>query len=348
MKVAVAYDHLDIRIEEHPEPEALPGTLLVDMHACGVCTTDVLAWYVRSKAPVVLGHEAVGTVRAVGDGAEGFAPGDRIFYHHHAPCLTCPFCLKKQFTLCPQWKKNSVFPGGLSQVVRVDAASVKCDTLKIPPGMSWEEAVFIEPLACSLRMAKKARAKPGDRAVQIGLGVMGLVNCFALMAYGVKDIVALDLTPIRIQWGKELGIPHVLDASEPGVVEKVNSLTGGGADIVVVGPHTVEAMETGLALVGKGGTVLLYTPADPGEILPVNPSRLYFDDLTLTCSYSCDPEDTREALWLIQKGVLPVERLITHRFPFDRTQEAFTTLAAGGEVLKVIVYADDERFRVQS
>lgn len=161
MKVAVAYDHLDIRIEERSAPELRPGTLLCDLNVCGVCTTDVLAWYVKSKAPVVLGHEAIGTVRDVGADVAGFKPGDRVFYHHHAPCGACTLCLKKHYTLCPTWKKNSVTPGGLAQRVRVEPVSVRMDTLIIPSTLSDEEAVFIEPLACSLRAARRAGAAPG-------------------------------------------------------------------------------------------------------------------------------------------------------------------------------------------
>jgi len=341
MKIAITYDHLDTRIEDRPDPELTRGSLLCDLRVCGVCTTDVLAWYVRSKAPVVLGHEAIGTVRAVGEGVFGFKAGDRVFYHHHAPCGKCTFCLRKQFTFCPTWKKNSVTPGGLAQTVRVEPESVRMDTLLIPPAMTDEEAVFIEPLACSLRAARRAGAAPGKTAVQIGLGVMGMVNCFALMAYGVKKIIAVDLTPIRIQWGKELGIPHVLDGNAPDENKRILEFTDGGADIVIVGPHTIESMQTAFEVVGKGGTVLLYTPADPKETLPVNPSDLYFRDVTLTSSYSCDPDDTREALHLIKEKLLPTERLITHRFPFSQTAEAFRLLAAGGAVLKVLVYGDE-------
>lgn len=170
---------------------------------------------------------------------------------------------------------------------------------------------------------------------------MGMVNCFALNAYGVTSITAVDLTPIRIQWGRELGIPHVLDGNDPNVKDRILEITDGGADIVIVGPHTIDAMRMAFDVVGKGGTVLLYTPANPEEILPVNPSDLYFRDLTLTVSYSCDPLDTREALQVLLQKWIPTARLITHRFPFSQATEAFRTLAAGGAVLKPIVIGGD-------
>ena len=103
MRVARLYDLDDIRVEEEPVPRIGPGEALVRVAVCGICSSDVLPWYIRRKAPLVFGHELAGTVVEIGSGVEGIRPGDRVFIHHHAPCMVCRLCRRGHYSMCPTW-----------------------------------------------------------------------------------------------------------------------------------------------------------------------------------------------------------------------------------------------------
>ncbi len=137
MKTAVLYSFNDIRIEERPVPEVGPGEALIRMKACGICSGDVMPWYIEKKAPLVLGHEPAGEIVAVGEGVRGFQAGDRIFVHHHAPCLECRACRRGDFVLCETWKSSHIVPGGLAEFVKIPAVNLAHDTLKLPPDMDF-------------------------------------------------------------------------------------------------------------------------------------------------------------------------------------------------------------------
>ncbi|HPR62724.1 MAG TPA: alcohol dehydrogenase catalytic domain-containing protein [Thermoanaerobaculia bacterium] len=338
MKVAVATDHLTVRTEEWPEPVPGPGELRVRIRVCGACTSDVLSWYVKKKAPVVLGHEPVAEVLEPGDGVDGFRPGQRLFVHHHAPCGSCRFCRREQYILCPTWRKQALSPGGFAEEAIVRSQAVRMDTLTLPDEVSDEAAALIEPFACSIHAFRQAGIRPDDRVILIGMGGMGFLNAYAARAYGVKEIAVTDLMPERLEMARDHGFGSVIDGNTPDAAEALREASGGeGGDIVIVGPGYLPAMELGMKVVAPGGTVVLFTPSAPEDVLGISPHHLYFNDITVTTSYSCDPNDTKESLRMIAGGALPVDRLITHRFPLDRVEDALKILSAGGRVLKVLV-----------
>ncbi|MEJ5166099.1 MAG: alcohol dehydrogenase catalytic domain-containing protein [Thermoanaerobaculia bacterium] len=336
MKVLKAVDYLKFEIEDRDVPELLPQTAIARLLLFGVCTTDILKWYVKKKVPAVLGHEVVGEIVEIDKKFKNLKVGDRVFYHHHAPCGFCENCLKKNYTLCKEWEKNSLYPGAMSEYTRIGKYSLLNDTLKIPKNLKNEEAIFIEPFACSLRAAKKGKANPSKKFLQIGLGLNGLLNCLAFKSYGVNKILGLDLDPIRVNLAKNLNICEAF-VSDKNIKEKIKEFFGGLPDIVLVGPHSREAIQFGLEILGEGGTLILYTPSEPELKIPVSPKDLYFKDQTITCSYSCDPYDTRDSLRIILSKFYPFENLITHKFKLEEAEKAFEILARGGNVLKIVL-----------
>lgn len=336
MKVAKAYSHLDLRIEEMSCPEPSPGGMRVKMKACGLCTSDTLGWYVDKKAPMVLGHEPVGMVEKAGYDLP-FQPGDRVFVHHHAPCGSCRYCYRGLYIQCPTWRKKGIHPGGLAEFFTVEPWVVKQDCLKLPVDIPDEDGTFIEPFACSLHALKKAGVRPDDRVLVISLGVMGFLNLYALKAYGVRARKAFDLTPERITLAHKL---HLAEASTPTLAAQkdLKKSWDGGADLVLVGPGTLDALKLGFACLAPGGTLCLFTPLPEGTTYPLDGFHTYFKDHRFITSYSCDPEDTRLSYHLISQGFLPVSQLVTHRFPLEEAPEGLRMLARGGNVLKVIIY----------
>jgi L-iditol 2-dehydrogenase len=341
MKVARLHSFNDIRIEEMPVPEVGPGEALVRTKACGICSGDVMPWYIEKKAPLVLGHEPAGEIVGIGSGVTTFKKGDRVFVHHHAPCLRCRFCLRGDHVQCSTWKTSRIIPGGVSEYILVPAVNLQADTLRLDDAMSFEDATLIEPVACVVKGMNRAGMRSGDTVLIIGLGVMGMMNLLIARAYGAGRIICADMVRFRLDRAAALGADDVIDVSKETLCGGVRRITGGAmAELVIVGPNSVGAMLQGIQCVRPGGTALLFTPAKPGENLLIDPNYLYFNDINLVTSYSCGPTDTAEAFGLIKKEIVRADQLVTHRFPIDQTAEAFRLTAAAGDSLKsLIVFA---------
>ncbi|NIR87794.1 alcohol dehydrogenase catalytic domain-containing protein, partial [Candidatus Bathyarchaeota archaeon] len=151
MKAATYYSPNNIQIKEIPKPKIKLDEILVEMKACGICGSDLMYWYLKNRAPLVLGHEPTGIVAKTGKNVKQFKRGERVFVHHHVACLECHYCAHGDYTLCEQFSKTNINPGGLAEYFRVPAANVQNDTLKIPDNLSFEEATLVEPVACCLK-----------------------------------------------------------------------------------------------------------------------------------------------------------------------------------------------------
>ena len=180
MKVARLYDYLDVRIEDEPVPCPGPREALVRTRACGICSGDVVPWYIRKKAPLVFGHEPVGEIVEVGAGVTHVRPGDRVFVHHHAPCLTCRACRRGEFVQCPTWRASKIVPGGMAEYFLVPETNLFGDTLVLPDAVSDEDGALVEPTACVVKSLTPRRPHRRRLAVLIiGLGVMGQLHVVA-------------------------------------------------------------------------------------------------------------------------------------------------------------------------
>lgn len=341
MKVARLYDFLDVRIEEAPVPAIGPGEALVRARACGICSGDVVPWYIRKKAPLVFGHEPVGEIAAVGPGVTDFHPGDRVFVHHHAPCFRCRVCARGEFVQCPTWKQSQIDPGGMAEYFRVPAGNLAGDTLHLPDHVSDADGALVEPLACVVKSLARAGQVENASVLIIGLGVMGQLHVLLARHLGAARILAADLVQARCAVALQLGADVVLDAAAAPLDEQVLAHTGGaGAEVVIVGPATVAALEVGLACAARGGTVVQFMGTEPGETLPLSTFDFYFRELRLVPSYSCGPVETRQALDLIGRGVVAARHVVTHRFRLDEAAEAYRVAAQDKTAIKALVMFD--------
>jgi L-iditol 2-dehydrogenase len=335
MKVARLYDFGDIRVEDHPTPEVGPHDILVRATACGICSGDIMPWYIRRKAPLVLGHEPVGVVEDVGAEVRDFHPGQRVFVHHHAPCFQCPSCRRGEYVQCSTWRSSKIDPGGMAEFFLVSAVNQR-DTLALPDGVQDLDGVLIEPSACVVKSMRRSGMRPGETVAIIGLGIMGMMHVVLARHAGAAQIFGIDLFETRAQRAQELGADYGIVA-DADVVEQIRELTHGAmADVVIVGPGTVRALHTGLALAGKGATVVQFTATAPEDEMTIKPHDLYFNDTRFITSYSCGPDDTRQALDLVQRGVINSASLVTHSFPLTEVSEAYAA-AQRQESLKVVV-----------
>src|SRR3989449_7080036 len=174
MRAAMYYANDDVRIVDLPKPGIGRGEILVKVHGSGICGSDVLEWYRKPKAPLVLGHEIAAEVVQVGAGVDSVQVGDRVFVSHHVPCGTCRYCLGGHETVCDTLRTTNFDPGGFAEFVRVPAINVKHGVFPLPREISDDEATFVEPLACVIRGQRLAGFRPGSTMLVLRSGVAGL------------------------------------------------------------------------------------------------------------------------------------------------------------------------------
>jgi L-iditol 2-dehydrogenase len=333
----------DVRIVDLPIPEIAPGELLVQLRACGLCASDVMEWYMKPRAPIYPGHEPVGVVAALGEGVLQFSVGQRLFIHHHVPCMVCHFCQRGSFSQCPTFRATRLYPGGLAEYMRVPAPNVQLDVLPLPDELSFEAATLIEPLACCVRGIERVAIQAGDSVLVLGAGSNGLMLSQLAQQRGAVRVIIIDPIAYRRQCALDAGIDHVLNpvgsGQEP-LLQQIYAVNDGRKpDIVLVTPSSISAMEQGLELVGPGGTVLFFAPPPPAAVLPLTPNTIFFQEISVRTSYSAGPYETRLALDMLRTGRIRPETVITHKFPLKDAEQAFQLVAKPGDALKVVIIA---------
>src|SRR5256714_9277267 len=330
----------DVRIVELPVPEIRVGELLVRLRACGLCASDVMEWYMKPRAPVYPGHEPVGVIAAVGEGVQGFMVGQPVFVHHHVPCMVCHFCQRGSFSQCATFRSTRLYPGGLAEFIRVPAANVQLDVLPLPGDVTFEAATLIEPLACCVRGINRAAIRAGDSALVLGAGSNGLMLAQLARQRGAVPVIIVDPIAYRRQRALDVGVDYALDPQVGELLDQVLAVNNGRRpDIVIVTPSSISAMKQGVDLVCPGGTVLLFAPPAPAEILGISPHYLFFQEITLRTSYSAGPYETRQALDLLRSRRIRAEHVITHRFALRDAAQAFQLVAKPGDALKAVILA---------
>jgi len=338
MKAAVYYNLDDIRVEDVSKPKPGPDEIVVEMKACGLCGSDLMDWYLRSRAPLVLGHEPTGVVAETGRKVKAFKPGDRVFVHHHVACLTCHYCIHGDYTMCAQFGQTHIHPGGFAEYFRVPAENLQKDTFKIPEKVSFEEATLIEPTACCIRAQNKLGIQTGDTVAIIGAGPSGILHLLLSKMAGASKIIVIDLIDYRLKMAEKFEADLAVNSKLENLSEVVKGVTDGrGADVVIVTAPVKKALTDGMRICRRGGTVCLFAPTRPNEYARVSPHRLFFSEITVIPSYSTSHVETRIALQLIISGRIRARDLITHRFPLNRAAEAFQTAAKTKRCLKVVV-----------
>lgn len=339
MRVLMYYSNRDVRLEEMPVPQIGPDELLMRVLASGICGSDVMEWYRRDKVPLVLGHEVAGDVVEVGERVENFKPGDRVAVTHHVPCNTCHYCLNGRHTVCETLLRGTHFhPGGFAEYIRVPAINVDRGTFRIPEGVSYEDASFMEPLACVLRGQRNAGLKPGQCVLVMGSGISGLLHIALARTLGAGLVVAADTIPFRLKKAEEMGAHLALKADDGliGVLRDANE--GRLADLVIICFDGF--IPLGLNALEKGGTCLFFAGAAEGATIPTPINDLFWrTEVTLTSTYGGSPSDCRLALKMIKAGAVPVQKTVTHRLAMREGPKGFQAVSSPMEhdCIKVIV-----------
>lgn len=308
-----------VEIVEEPAPACPPGGLLVRTEACGLCSGELMDWYMDRKVPHVLGHEVAGRVIESGD--PRFPVGARVFPHHHAPCLTCEACRRGRHVHCPQWRRTRLIPGGMAECFAVPPENL-ADTLVVDD-LEARDAALIEPLATVVKSVVASGAGPNDACAVIGLGAMGLMH--ALIAPG--PVVGYETNPARRAWAGEQGI----EARDP--------TDATSADTVFVCPGSETALRFALDLARPGGTIVLFAPLPPGMPVALDLEALYFRDLRLVTSYSCGPDDTSRAAEFIRIGAVRASRVVSTYVELDRLPAAYAAMKSGQTLKAMVIFS---------
>ncbi len=337
MRVAMYYNNQDVRLEEMPKPKIGAGEILVKAIASGVCGSDVMEWYRIKKAPRVLGHEMTGEIVEVGEGVRDYRVGERVFVSHHIPCNTCRYCLAGYHTVCETLHTTNFDPGGFAEYIRVPALNVDRGVFRLPAEMTYEEGVFIEPLACVVRAHRWARLQPGQTVLVLGSGIAGLLHIALARALGAGRIIATDISDYRLNAARRFGADVVIHAQDdvPAKVRQAND--NRLADQVMICTGALSAMKQALQAVDRGGTVMFFAPTEPGVMLPIPVNDFWRNGITLLPSYGGAPVDIVQAIELIRAKRVPVAEMITHRLGLAETGAGFRLVAGAGESIKVII-----------
>ena len=349
MQAAVYHGKEDVRLQEVPVPEIGAGEVLIRVHTCGICGTDLKKIATGShSAPRIFGHEMAGNIVAVGDGVSDFKTGDRVMVFHHIPCGECYYCRHKVFAQCPVYKKVGATAGfepsggGFAEYVRAMDWIVRKGVVKIPDGVSYEQASFIEPVNTCMKAIEALRIESGEVALVIGQGPIGIILA-ALAKRAGATVVTSDLYPRRLKISESFGLRYNVDASQSDPLSLIRELTEGrGADVVILATPGNRLIRPAMDAARPGGRVMLFAQTQRSEA-GIDPSAVCVDEKTLLGSYSASVDLQDENVQLVFSGEIDFARLVTHRFPLQQAVEALHLAShPGPDSMKVIIQPGTE------
>jgi L-iditol 2-dehydrogenase len=345
MQAAVYRGASLVEVESIPVPEIGPGELLIRVEACGICHTDLKKIEYNLLAPPrIYGHETAGVVAGVGAGVARFSPGDRVIVFHHIPCGKCFYCQRKLYAQCPVYKKVGVTAGyepaggGFSQYVRAMDWIVEQGVDIIPAGVSFDQACFVEPVNTCLKGIKQLDPRPEDVVVILGQGPIGLIFTMMAARTGAR-IVATDGMAERRDLARHFGAEHAFDPHDPNLDKTVRAMTEGrGADLAIIATSARGIVEQAVAGSRPGARILLFAQTSHQERIEVSGADVCMGERVLCGSYSASVDLQKESADLVFSGALPVEQLISHRFPLGRIHEGINlALHPADGSLKIVV-----------
>jgi L-iditol 2-dehydrogenase len=345
MQAAVYRGSGRVEVETIPVPEIGPGEILVRVETCGICHTDLKKIaYNLLEPPRVYGHETAGVVAAVGSDVRRFRPGDRVVVFHHIPCGECFYCRRKLFAQCPVYKKVGVTAGfepaggGFAQYVRVMDWIVDRGVERIPDGVAFDQACFVEPVNTCLKGFKQIDPQPEDVVAVLGQGPIGLIFTMMAVRTGARVIVTDTMTSRR-GLALSFGVEEAFNPRDENLDMRVKSMTGGrGADLVIVAASAPGIVQQAVACSRPGARILLFAQTSHQERIEVSGADVCVGERAIFGSYSASVDLQGESADLVFSGALAVEELITHRVPLNDIHTGIERALHPDEVsLKVVV-----------
>src|SRR5215469_4688206 len=344
MRAAVYRGKQDVRLETVPVPEIGRGEVLLRVHTCGICGTDLKKISTGSHSvPRIFGHETSGQIAALGPGVSDFKVGDRAMVFHHIPCGQCYYCRHKVFAQCPVYKRVGVTAGfepsggGFAEYVRVMDWIVRRGLVKLPDHVSYEQGSFIEPVNTCMKAIEALNLLPDETVLVIGQGPIGIMLGLLAKRSGAS-VVTSDLYPQRLTIGSSFGLSRTVNATSEDPGQKVRELTDGrGADVVILAAAGNKLVRPAIDAARPGGRVMLFAQTQRSEVA-IDPAAICVDEKVLLGSYSASVDLQKENVDLVFSGEIDFSGLISHRYPLEQAVEALALAAnPGPDSMKVVI-----------
>jgi len=321
-------EHLALR--EIPCPELQSGSVLIRVKACSICGADLRTYrygHPRIKLPQILGHEIAGEVEAISDNVTDYRIGDRVVVTPRIACGECYYCANGLDIYC----ENSLtfgyeLPGGYADYMLIPPRGVKYGVLnKIAQDLSFEEASLAEPLSCCIRAQIASKVSYGSTVVVIGGGPVGIMHCRLAKVNGAERVLLIEKNIKRLEYVDQTAIDRIVDSSKSDPeIDIIAATSGRGADVVIVACSSSEAQRQALSIAGKGGRINFFGGLPSGKsIVSIDSNIIHYQEITVQGSHGATPRHTEEAISMLNKRVLGVSDIITHKFPLDSIISAF-------------------------
>jgi L-iditol 2-dehydrogenase len=342
MTAAVLYGREDMKIERVDIPSVAEDEVLVKVEVALTCGTDLKVWKQGSHPrmihpPALFGHELAGIVELKGEAVNGgVRRGMRVVPSNSAPCNACTYCRKGQPNLCEDLLFNN---GAYAEYIRIPGRIVRQNMLEIPEHVPFIDAAMVEPLACVLRGIHETGVQPGDTAVVVGCGPIGLKFIRILSSRNAR-VIALGKRKSQIRAAERLGAIAAFDVSEiDNPISLVRQLTDGarGADAVVEAVGSATTWQWALQMVRKGGTVNLFGGCPRGTQVNFDPAALHYSEITIKSTFHHTPRFIREALDTIVRGEICSSDFITGEVPLTELPHVFEHMKHRNGELKTAV-----------
>jgi L-iditol 2-dehydrogenase len=340
MKALLLSSYRHLELAELPVPALAPDEVLVRIAACGICGSDVHGYdgsSGRRIPPIVMGHEAAGTISAIGSAITGFDVGDRVTFDSTIFCGKCAYCLRGQTNLCDHrqvfgvscgdYRRNGAFAEYLVVPQRI--------LYHLPENLSFQEAAMLEAVSVALHAVSLSAIRPGESALVIGAGMIGLLALQALRAAGCAAVYVTDLDPIRLKLAQQLGATATLPAAKEALIPAILERTqGSGVDVVVEAVGQGATVASSVECTRKGGTVTLV--GNIAAEVPVPLQKIVTRQIRLQGSCAIAGEYP-QAIEFLANGKITVRSMISAVVPLEEGQQWFDRLYAHDSALMKVL-----------
>lgn len=341
MLAALLYGQEDLRLESVAQPTPSAGEVVIQVEAATTCGTDLKVWRrgghakMLQQLPTLFGHEVAGRIVALGSGVTNWHLGDRVVANNSAPCMSCYFCQRQEYSLCPNLTWNN---GTFAEFLEIPAQIVQFNMLQIPDQLPGELAAMTEPLACVLHGIARSDVKPQDIVVVLGDGAIGLMFVAVLAREQNMQVLLWGGNDHRLEIGRKLGATQTFNYHQiANIPEIVKELTQGlGADIVIEATGLPSVWQDAIACARPGATVNLFGGCPRDTTITVSTEQLHYSELTLKGVFHNTPKYVRAALALIASRSIPFELLISEKRPLQDLAQVFQDMKAR-KVIKVAI-----------
>ena len=344
MKAAVYLGIKKIRIEEVEKPKCGPGEILIKVHFCAICGTDVRTYlygHKKIEPPHIIGHEIAGEIAEMGKETKGYRLGDRVTVVTSVGCGKCRWCQKGYYNLCPNTEAIGYFyQGGFAEYLLMPQKAVAQNAvLKIPENVSLAEASIVEPLSCCINGQSYLKIEKGDNVAVFGAGPIGMMHLELARSEGAEKTFLIDISDGKLEFAQNhFSVDYIINPQKENPIEKILSLTENkGVDVVIVAASAKTAQEQALKIAGKKGRISFFAglPKD-NSIINFDSNILHYQEISVFGSFASYREEYEEALDLIASKKIEAKKFITHILPLEKIEEGIN-LIREGKTLKVVL-----------